>query len=168
MKKILIAPLAILCFLSTTPVFSETAYAGVTYTNTKLQFDFTSSEANIGSLVGKYGYYINDYVQAEFRLGLGVNDGELFGADVSIDSLVGGYIRVSPDLDRFTPYLIVGFTDIEVGLGSGAGSDSDVSYGIGTDIDVNETWAINLEFIQYQDKDGVSLPSAAIGAVMKF
>ena len=58
------------------------------------------------------GTKFNDYVSAEFRLGVGIEDGTVEAANV--DNFFGGYLRVGRSVNNsFYPYAIVGFTRLK-------------------------------------------------------
>ena len=58
------------------------------------------------------GTKFNDYVSAEFRLGVGIEDDSVEAANV--DNFFGGYLRVGRSVNNsFYPYAIVGFTRLK-------------------------------------------------------
>ncbi len=140
-------------------------YAGISYSNSRIGF---ISAANVGGIHGKFGSDIADYMQIELRIGAGIDNDDGFG-QVGIESLVGTYIRLGLDTEKFYPHLLLGYTelDLETRFGN-SGGDSDISYGLGVDYSITDDWDINLEYIIYYDKDNVDVRSASFGFSRRF
>lgn len=135
-------------------------------------------DASLTAIVGRFGTTFNENFSGEVRLGFGVGDDTVdvfgFDADVELDNMFGAYVRGGiPVTDSFFPYAIVGYTRGEVtasisGFGSESESESDVSFGVGADVNVNQNIIINVEYMNYFDKDGAEIDGFSIGIASKF
>lgn len=145
-----------------------TTYAGVQYAIVEIDFDGIG-DVEPTALIGKLGYFINDNIAIEGRLGTGLQDDDLLGVDVEIDSIFGiyGVFHTSGESDtRF--YGILGYTDAEAEFdgpgGSAEGDESDISYGFGVNIG-----KVNIEYIIYiDDEDDTDATAISIGFVSQF
>ena len=114
------------------------------------------------NLVG--GVPLGEYLDAEMRLGLGLSGDEIPGtsAELGIDTLVAIGLRVGlPIGDVFRPYMVLGFSSVEVGLTEGSltisGTDEDIFYGIGAGWRFGQGYEITAEFSNYLDKDDIEI-----------
>ncbi len=113
----------------------------------------------------KYGSMVHENVGIEGRLGLGISD----DSGVDIDNFYGVYASFQLDPEAtFNPYGILGFSKGKVSGFGGSVSESDISYGIGADINVAESVAINIEWINYYDKDDVEATAINLGGTWRF
>lgn len=175
-----------LSFVAATTLFSLSAlpsaalaetYVGANVAAVEMTDDAISEEISITALYGRVGMDITEYFSAELRLGTGINEDSLnvsgTSVDVELKSFAGAYIRGGiPNTTRFFPYAILGYTYGKLEASafgeSISDSESDVSFGVGSDFRVNETWSINLEYINYFDKDGGELEAIALGFTTSF
>ncbi len=187
---------AIAVFLST-PVIAETSYyGGVNFAFLKHKFSGGSASGdgvtvsiddttlNYTALIGRIGAQFHENLSAEARLGFGISDDThdftatvngstaTYTYDSKIDNLYGGYLRVGASVEKFYPYLLVGWTELDqkiTVLGSTSNdSGSDFSYGIGTDIHVSDNISANLEWVNYYDKGNHEISGFLIGIVSSF
>lgn len=175
-KKSLIAGLGLSALLSGY-VQAENYYGGnisfLDYSEEGIDDD-----ASLTAIVGRLGTTFNENFSGEVRLGFGVGDDTVdvfgFDADVELDNMFGAYVRGGiPVTDSFFPYAIVGYTRGEVtasisGFGSESETESDVSFGVGADVNVNQNIIINVEYMNYFDKDGAEIDGFSIGIASKF
>jgi hypothetical protein len=128
---------------------------------------------DLGALAIKGGYQINEWAAVEGRLGTGIRDDGYLGVDVELDNFYGGYFLAGlPNDTMFYPYLIAGYTKMDVKL-SGYGmsedvDDSDFSFGAGARIGLGEVVSGNLEFMRYLDTDGEEIDAISLGLMFKF
>jgi len=141
--------------------------------------DLISDDASLIVAIGRLGKQFNENISGELRLGIGVDDDSvsvpIFGsADIELDNMYGAYLRGGfQATDSVFPYAVVGYNQIEIGvsvsgLGSDSDSDSDVAYGVGADISLSETVLLNLEYMNYYDKDGSEIAGFTVGFAKKF
>jgi outer membrane immunogenic protein len=135
-------------------------------------------DASLTAIVGRLGTTFNENFSGEMRLGFGVGDDTVdvsgVGVDVELDNMFGAYVRGGiPVTESFSPYAIAGFTRSKLtasvsGFGSESESESDVSFGVGADVNVSQNIIINLEYMNYYDKDGAEIAGFSIGIASKF
>lgn len=158
-------------------VYADDYYAGGTF----LVLDYSESgfeDASLNALGGRIGRQFNENFSGEIRAGFGVGDDSVnvFGTDVDVElnHFFGGYLRggipVGPSL---YPYAIAGYTRGEAeasvsGVGSVTESESDVSYGIGIDIQLSENLDLNIEHMNYLDKDDTEIDGFSAGFAWRF
>ncbi len=117
----------------------------------------------------------------EGRIGMGLSDDDIsefdpFLGDISleleVDTVLGIYLVEQTTIGAASVYGIIGFTkvdftvDVDLGiLGSDSESDdeSDLSYGIGANFEISDKAAINIEFMQYLDKDDFEASALSVG-----
>ena len=90
----------------------------------------------------------------------------------------GGYIRAGASVNEsFYPYLIGGYTSAKFeweferpveGFDVESHSESSFSWGVGADIYGASNAAINIEFMNYLDKDNIKMDGVSIGYIAKF
>ena len=135
------------------------------------------------------GPHVNDYFSIEGRAGIGLSGEEatipfLFNGstvdvkfEVNLKNILGVYGRLGmPKSNPVSPYIVAGFTRIEIEieasvLGESAAeddSDTDSSVGVGIDIMANEDGGFNVEYMKYYDKDGDELDGFNIIYVRNF
>lgn len=175
-KKSLIAAIGLSALLS------GYAQAEIYYGANILFLDYSEEDidddASLTAIVGRLGTSFNENFSGEIRLGIGVGDDDVdvfgFDADVELDNMYGAYIRGGIAVtESFYPYAIVGYTHGKVtasvsGFGSESESESDVSFGVGADVNVTESIIVNIEYMNYLDKDGAEIDGFSIGIASKF
>lgn len=136
-----------------------------------------ASDASLNAIYGRFGTFFGDNFSGELRLGLGVGDDSVsyagFDVDVELKNFFGAYLRGGvPVGESFYPYAIIGYSKGKLeasALGeSESASESDLSFGVGADFSVAETVTINLEYMNYIDKDGGELSGFAVGIAKSF
>lgn len=168
---------SILC-LSASASADTGYYFGGNFASLKTTFDIIDDDTSLTAIYGRLGAQLNENISVETRLGFGVGDGDLHyqGIDINaeIDSLLGIYARAgAPVSESFYPYVIVGLLRGELstsitGFGAASESETDMSYGVGADISVNDTSSVNVEYMNWFDKDGVEISGLSLGFTRKF
>lgn len=144
-------------------------------------------EVNPTALVGRLGKYVNNNFSIEGRLGFGLQDDgfddEILGFPVSVefelDTLIGVYGVGHIDLNESASvYGLIGLTKAKATATvvipalnetfSVSGDETDLSFGIGADIGINDTVAINIEYMQYLSKSEFDFSALAVGMVFGF
>lgn len=161
------------------PVIAENQY----YAGGGLAFlDYSEhgigDDASLNALYGRLGMNFNENFSGEIRAGFGVGDDsvDVYGIDVDVelDNFFGAYVRGGiPAAESFFPYAVLGYTRSEVtasisGYGSESESESDVSFGVGADVKVSDNLYLNVEYMNYLDKDGAEIDGFSISAVTNF
>lgn len=174
---------AIFASLGLITLFSGYAQAENGYYGGSFSFlDYSEAEidddASLTAVFGRLGTNFNENISGEIRLGFGVGDDNVnldgFDVDVELDTMFGAYIRGGvPVTESFFPYVIFGYTRGEVsasiaGLGSTSETETDTSFGLGADVNVNQDITINIEYMNYFDKDGAEIDGFSIGLASKF
>jgi len=157
------------------------ASAGESYYGGNLTFiDYSETgfeDASLSVLSGRLGTSWNDNFSGELRLGFGVGDDTIraYGMDVdlAIKNFYGAYIKSGVQMtDTIYPYAILGYTrgeaEVSIGSLSESTSETDVSFGIGTDFNISESLNVNLEYMNYLDKDGADISGFSLGFSSKF
>lgn len=182
----------LLVFGAIAPAFAG-GYAGGLINQFKYDEDGLDSFEPLG-VTFRIGGFFNEYVSAEFRYGVGVENDEqsywvdlpgLFPYEVEVDleveQTMGAYFRFGgPATSWFYPYAIVGFTKADLKAEGSGGvlapqfsvsleeSESSVSYGIGTDFYVSNKVGLNLEYLKAVDEDNFELDVISFGVLGKF
>jgi hypothetical protein len=160
----------IIAILFTPALYAANAgsnYAGLQYSMVELDFDGVG-DVDPTALVGKLGHFFNDNIAIEGRLGTGLQDDDIAGVDVDIESIIGiyGVFHASDDFEK-TVYGVLGYTDAEAEFsgpgGSADGDESSFSFGFGA----NFKW-FNIEYMSYIDEDDVDATAISIGYVAQF
>jgi outer membrane immunogenic protein len=156
-------------------LFTPALYAANAGTNYGgLQYAFVNIDlGGIGdvdptALVGKLGYFFNDNIAIEGRLGTGLQDDDILGVDVEINSLFGVYgVFQTSSSSETTFYGVLGYTDVEAEFsgpgGSAEGDESSFSFGFGANIK-----GFNIEYMSYIDEDDTEATAVSIGYVIRF
>lgn len=156
-------------------------YVGGNISSVKVEEDWSGEKANLVSLYGRLGTEFTENFSAEIRVGTGIDDDKInvnvLGTNVPVkvelNHFYGAYVRGTiPVADTFYPYAVVGFTRAELELkvpgGSASDSDDDVSFGVGTDIRLSANTDLNLEYMNYYDKDDLSIDGFSVGFTYRF
>ena len=120
----------------------------------------------------------------EGRFGVGIGDDDIsafdpFLGDVSleleVDTVLGIYlVGQATTGGPVSVYGIVGFTQIDytinvdggiLGTASDSEDESDLSYGVGANFKVSDDVRLNIEFMQYLDKDDIEASALSLGVL---
>lgn len=155
-------------------------FAGDAYYGGNLAFiDYSEPgiDASVTAIYGRIGTNWNENFSGELRVGLGIGDDtvQLFGEDVDIqlNNFIGAYVKGGAQVNEvFYPYAILGLTRGEAEASvpgfSVTESETDVSFGLGADFNVSESLTLNLEYMNYYDKDSAELSGFSLGFTSVF
>lgn len=174
MKKLKLIGTSLLAgFLVTPMVQAESTvggrYVGINFGFYTLEPEATSESAELTSVEGRLGGYLNDNTALEARIGAGFIGDEIGASNVDLAYTVGAYSRVGLPLENVFPYLIAGFTRAEVSFDNPDVDDSetDLSYGLGVDLNVFNI-TVNLEYMSLVDKNATDLKGFTVGLTSTF
>ncbi len=143
-------------------------YAGANYTFMNADFD-GYADADLGTLSGKVGVMVNEYVGVEARAGFGVDDDRVAGMKAKLDNFFGAYATFNMvNQSPVTPYAVLGFTRIEAELDRYKDDDSDFSYGAGVNFAFAPNLSANLEYMRYYDDSNVTVDGIGLGMQVNF
>ena len=152
-------------------------YVGGNFAFVEYSIDGLDDDASLTAIYGRLGTEFNENFSGEIRLGIGVGDDDVnvLGTPVTVElnSLYGAYVRGGvPVSEQFFPYAVLGYTRGEAEASGPGGSidesDSDVSFGVGADIAFSDQLSLNIEYMNWYDKDGAELSGFTFGLVSKF
>lgn len=161
--KIIISTLLIL-------VFSTFAHAeshfGINYTSVDIEADIMGLKISGPSpdmLVGRYSVSHDENLSSELRIGVGLGDDKWMGQEWEIKNMYGAYLKWHISASEVKPYLLAGFSKGKLKISTDGSSNSvsedDFSFGAGLDF----SNGLNLEYMNYLDKDGISLHGLGVG-----
>ncbi len=158
-------------FAAPPPLPPELVPAEDDFLNTLSSEAFTPS-----ALVLKAGYELLPFIAVEFRLGAGITSGTRDSFDIKreieVGALYGGYLKLQTGHKEFNPYIMVGYTSLQLDINgpvaSTDGDDEDISYGIGIEAALSDRLYFNLEYMQYYDIDDITARAIGIGLVAKY
>lgn len=135
--------------------FTYEAHAGKSYIGAQ----YTMIDADIVDFTGVNlvaGHAFNDFLSFEMRALVSSSTEGYYGANVEIDSLWGGYVKLSMPVQADTSlYVIVGHTEAEVSASYGGYSasakDDSTSMGFGASYSVLEAYTFTAEYIELFD-----------------
>ena len=164
-----------LALLAAGSAMAADPYVGGSVLFVDVDYEEISEEASLTAITGRLGSMLNDNIGGEVRVSLGVGDDSIlagiFETDVELNSMIGGYMRAgAPVGSGFFPYAILGFTRTEVEYSNNLyddESDTDVSWGFGADLSLDRKMSLNVEYMNYYDKDGVEISGFSIGIASK-
>jgi len=132
----------------------------------------TNDEASINHIEGRAGGYVNDFLAFETRLGVGLTNDTVNGAEFSLRYSLGAYIRAGfPVHEQAFPYFILGFSraDFEAKVAGNSVNDAetDSSYGVGIDVEVVNL-SLTAEYLNMIDKNDISFSGFSVGFTTQF
>lgn len=159
------------------------SYFGLQYGYGNYDEDGISETYESTLLVGRFGRFLTPNFAIEGRLGTGLDDDtynlpEFGDRDVTLemDSMFGLYGTGHFNFTESSSiYGVLGVSQVKLTSSmpdfpavEETESNSSVSYGIGADIGIGSSWALNIEYIQYLDKDDFDFGVASAGASFSF
>jgi opacity protein-like surface antigen len=157
---------------------AQTNYFGGSAAFLDYSEDGISEEASLTAIYGRLGTNFNDNFSGEIRAGIGVGDDtvDVLGTDVNVelDHMFGAYVRGGIQVGQAVfPYVIVGYTRGKgtvsaSGFGSESETESDASFGLGVDGHLTENLVVNVEYMNYFDKDSAEIDGFSIGLAAYF
>lgn len=173
MKKLVTHSTCVLALMAAGSAIAADPYVGGSALFVDAEFQEFSEEASLTGITGRLGTMMNENIGGEVRVSLGVGDDSIFSGlvDVELNSMIGAYMRAGlPVGQNFFPYAVLGFTRTELefsGFGSDSDSETDVSYGFGADMSLDRNLSLNVEYMNYYDKDGTEISGFSIGIASK-
>ena len=159
-------------------------YIGVQYSDGYYSEDTLSKNFSPSAYLIRVGRYFSPAFSVEARLGREHEKDTKFlpeiggGLDVSfeLDSIMGIYGRGQVYLgDLVSVYGILGASEVEATVGArgfpatnSTDTKSGFSYGAGFDVHIGEKMVINLEYINYLDKDHYDFDAIGLGVGISF
>lgn len=169
MKILLVLASVLLLTLSVQLRAAEGAYGAVG--GGLLTFDDGFEEVKPKQLLGRLGYNFNDYIGIGFEGGFSLIEDQLFGVDFDVMTTFF-YLRGSiPVSETSSVYVLIGPTNVELTGSSGgfslAADDDDTGTGFGFETEL-DTVSLFVDYIKYNDNDGVDVSSINLGIVGYF
>ena len=135
-------------------------YAGLNYVLAEYDHDY-GVDADLGAVGIKVGVDINDYLGAEMRAGLGVDDDSVnyltSEINVELNYYYGVYMRPKYKIDQIQIYGVLGFTKAEFEASAFGSSEKDddtyFSYGIGLEWFFYDNISASVEYMKHLDAD---------------
>ena len=151
---------------------AEGLYAGALLTRTTVSVDGLG-DTNPTAIGATLGMSINKNFAIEARLGVGLTDDSLLGANIKVDNFAGFYGKgILPLSDKASVYGLLGYTQgklkVSGPLGADTGSDSDVSYGIGADFAISGNTSVGIEWARLFKGDDYKVDGLTLGVSFKF
>jgi opacity protein-like surface antigen len=157
--------------------YKSKSYVGGNISDQTLSVKGVSDEFSLATGYARFGAQFDDYFSLEWRIGTGLQEDDIkvsdAKVDASLDLLYGAYVLGGfPVTEHIYPYALIGYTRAELELSRGISTigyeDNDISYGVGVNFDVSDTFAINLEYLQYLKENGVELAGPSLGFLFYF
>ncbi len=124
------------------------------------------------------GYEVNEFLAAEGILGLGLSDSSVNTGTSTVTAKVKNSfglflkprVKVSENVELFGR---VGWARSKMAASSTSGnagsrSATDFAYGMGLSYQLNPTWSLNADYMNYFSKQGLKVHGYTIGVGMKF
>lgn len=152
-------------------------YAGLDISRLKYSEDNVSCQYNPISLIGVFGYSLNNNISIEGRMGIGLSDDDesLYGYEMNykMESLVGVYVSGKLNIYKdISVYSLFGFSRIATNLTSNnysvVNSHDDFSYGVGFDYKIINKTHLKVEYISYLSESYYDLSALNIGFIRYF
>ncbi|ART81913.1 hypothetical protein CBP31_04115 [Oceanisphaera profunda] len=148
-------------------------YVGGNISAMNVENSWNGAEADLVALYARLGTEFTENFSGEIRVGTGLDDDKVNGNKVELNYFYGAYVRGTiPIADAFYPYAIVGATRAELeesSLGQSIkGSGTDISFGVGADIRLTSNTDLNIEYMNYYDKNDISVNGLSLGFTYRF
>lgn len=158
-------------------------YIGVNYTRVELDGDL---DHDFDTVAIRGGYEFTDWLAIEARYGVGTGDSKdrealgpfTFTQKFEVEQYYGVYGRLTlPNSTLFKPYVIAGYTEAELDwrldmngtrLDSDSIKDDAFSYGVGVNLEFNEHFAVNAEYMRLLDDGDVDVDGLTVGLSYRF
>lgn len=174
----LVIALAASAFSAQAQTYGEIGYTGVTY---KEKSDGVELKASPSAIRGILGYELNSNLAIEGLLAVGVGDSKgkvngqsITGLELGVTNVVGIYlkpkVKLSNDFEIFGRF---GYASSKAeisleGVGSESVSENSFSYGAGFNYAINTNVSLNIDYMQYVNKDGAKGSGYTLGVGYKF
>ena len=147
-------------------------YAGASYSDVKVKIDEVGTSFRLGVLSALGGYQINKNFAVEGRLGTGVRDADVVGANFEVDSFVAvNGVATYPLANNVSAYGTLGYGQTRLNVSFPGGSEksrlSAFNYGAGLQYKTGP-YAARLGFESLADKSGVSVSGVTLTGIYNF
>ena len=148
-------------------LYQQDGYMGLQYN--LLSQQTSGDDIKPGALQARVGLQFTPNVAVEGRLGYGVQSDTVSGIKVDPEWVVGAYVKVGLDKSLpVSPYLLAGHSTVTSTVDGADMTQSDISYGAGMDINLNDSSAINLEWVKLDEINGYTLSTVNVGYLIRF
>ncbi|WP_404377042.1 porin family protein [Vreelandella aquamarina] len=118
------------------------------------------------------GVKLDEYLAVEFHGATGGSD-DLYGLDMELDYLVGGFLKgIVPLSNNARLFGLLGYSEVKLtasGFGlNESGRDDDVSFGAGAEVDVSDSLAISADVTRYLSQAEYDLDAYSVGLRYRF
>ena len=179
MKKIALASVLTLAAIGAqAQTYGEIGYTSNTFKGTS--DDGTEVKVSPSSIRGILGYELNPNLALEGMAALGIGDATIKAGGVSIDATAkinnafGVYLKPKMKLnDAIEIFGRVGYARLKITAPGDNGADESTSesryaYGAGLSYAIDPKMSLNVDYMQYQKKDGVTANGFTLGDGYKF
>ncbi|TRX57163.1 outer membrane beta-barrel protein [Thalassomonas sp. M1454] len=168
MNKLLATSLTLTSLLITQQVNAKTTDSNIFQPNEKLYLgamvqsnlynEDSKDDLEANSVIARLGYNYNQNMAVELRLGTSLDADNIGGIESEMDSLAGIYLVGTMPINRtLSVYALMGATSTEFTKSYQGYSETDtlsgVSMGAGINIRLMHQVALNLELVNYVDKE---------------
>ena len=136
---------------------------------------YNDPNASVEITTSKYiiGANLNDFFSAELFYGSGINNGQLNGSEISLDSYYGFKTFLFLPVGQLKPYVSAGYTQMEVSVshpdtGSNSDSASDTSLVLGLLAEINQHIDVRLEYTRVLDASDYDVTEYVATLLFKF
>jgi opacity protein-like surface antigen len=177
MKRIAIAAAAAFLLLGTaqaqqaaSPLYGEIGY-------TMLNAEGGGADVNPHALRAIIGYDLHRYFAVEGMLAFGVREDSFFdgieNVDVKLKHAYGLFVKPKYDFGNIEAFGRLGWVKAKVDASCPSGtcsgqSESDFAYGLGVNYRFNPKMHVGIDWMRYQDKNGLKLDGWTIGFGYRF
>ena len=179
MRKILLA--SVLAFVGTSAqaqMYGEVGYAVI---NVKQNVNGNEFKGKPNAIRGILGFEFHRNLAIEGMAAFGVRDGDLkvngqsiTGVKLELDNAFGLYVkpkaRLNDSLEVFARAgaMRMAGTGSAAGFGSIRESETSLSWGAGLSYSITQAVGLNVDYMQYLNKDGFTAKGLTVGVGMRF
>lgn len=173
MKQVLLTGLMALVAAPAMAAEEVSPYIGIQGQQTTWKqggFD-TGFRADVDAVGALAGVAVNQYVGVEGRYSGGVDGDTVGNVEVDLDRMYGFYLRGTlPTEMMFSPYVIAGYTNakLEFDGESARDSEDDASWGGGVSLSLDSPLSLDVEWVNYVNKDGFDIEGFNLGLKYRF
>ena len=128
--------------------------------------------ANPGAVRGIIGYDVHPYFGVEGMVGFGTNSDSDNGVEVKLQHMYGVYVKPKYDFGNIEAFGRLGFARVKGeacgATGCSSSSDHDFSYGLGVNYRLNPKMHVGVDWMRYQDRNGVKIDGVTVGVGYRF
>lgn len=127
---------------------------------TTMGFDY-NADYDLNSFGTQLGVRLNDLAGVEARYAFSnTSEEEVLGTpvEIQVSRVLSGFLKLRTNNERFSPYALVGYSDVEVeacGTNCATSSSSEFSYGAGLQFPIGRSGnAFKIEYVFYGESTG--------------